>query len=112
MTQIAGKVAVVTGSGSGIGRGLALELAKQGARVVVADILKDNADKVAAEITKAGGKAASAAVDVCDRASIQKMKAEANKAFGPVGLLFANAGATSFEPLIKMSDDDVDWIIT
>ena len=49
--------------------------------------------------------------DVCERASIKQMKAEANAALGPVQLLFANAGATSFDPLMEMSDDDVDWIL-
>ncbi len=52
------------------------------------------------------------ACDVSDRASVQRMKAEATAAFGrPVSLLFANAGATSFERLTDMSENDVDWII-
>ncbi|TAL04038.1 MAG: SDR family oxidoreductase, partial [Rhodospirillaceae bacterium] len=111
MTDIAGKVALVTGGGSGIGRGLALALAAEGARIVVADIIKDNAEAVAAEIKKAGGSAVAVACDVSDRTSVRKMKAEANQALGNVSLLFANAGATSFERLTDMSDDDVDWII-
>ena len=55
MTQITGKAAVVTGGGSGIGMGLARELARQGAAVAIADIIPDNAQKVAAEIAAAGG---------------------------------------------------------
>ena len=111
MSEISGKAAVVTGGGSGIGMGLAKELAKQGASVAVADIILDNAKKVAGEIAAAGGKAVAIHCDVCERDSIRKMKAEANKALGPIGLVFANAGATSFDPLMEMSDDDVDWII-
>jgi len=111
MTQIAGKAAVVTGGGSGIGMGLAKELARQGATVAVADILLDNARKVAEEIVADGGQAVAIHCDVSDRASIRAMKAEANAALGPIGLLFANAGVTSFEPLVEMSDEDVDWII-
>lgn len=111
MTEITGKAAVVTGGGSGIGMGLAKELARQGASVAVADILLDNARKVADEINAAGGKAVAIHCDVCERSSIKQLKAEANAALGPVQLLFANAGATSFDPLMEMSDDDVDWII-
>lgn len=111
MTEITGKAAVVTGGGSGIGMGLAKELARQGASVAVADILLDNARKVADEITTAGGKAVAIHCDVCERSSIKQLKAEANAALGPIQLLFANAGATSFDPLMEMSDDDVDWIV-
>jgi NAD(P)-dependent dehydrogenase (short-subunit alcohol dehydrogenase family) len=101
----------VTGGGSGIGMGLAKELARQGASVAVADILLDNARKVADEIHAAGGKAVAIHCDVCERSSIKQLKAEANAALGPIQLLFANAGATSFDPLMEMSDDDVDWIV-
>jgi NAD(P)-dependent dehydrogenase (short-subunit alcohol dehydrogenase family) len=111
MTDISGKAAVVTGGGSGIGKGLAIELAKRGASVAVADIILDNARKVADEIKAAGGRAVAVHCDVCERESIRKLKAEANAALGTITLLFANAGATSFDPLMKMSDDDVDWII-
>lgn len=111
MTEIAGKTAVVTGGGSGIGMGLAKELAKRGVRVAVADIILDNARKVAGEINAAGGKAIAIHCDVCERESIKQMKREANAALGTIQLLFANAGATSFDPLMDMSDDDVDWIV-
>jgi NAD(P)-dependent dehydrogenase (short-subunit alcohol dehydrogenase family) len=111
MTEIRGRTSLVTGGGSGIGKGLAVELARQGASVAVADIILDNARKVADEITAAGGKAVAIHCDVCERDSIRKMKEEANAALGPITLLFANAGATSFDPLMEMSDADVDWII-
>jgi len=111
MTAISGKAAVVTGAGSGIGMGLAKALAKQGASVAVVDIILDNARKVADEIVAAGGKAVAIHCDVCERDAIRQMKAKANASLGPIKLLFANAGATSFDPLTQMSDDDVDWII-
>jgi NAD(P)-dependent dehydrogenase (short-subunit alcohol dehydrogenase family) len=111
MSEIYGKAAVVTGGGSGIGMGLAKGLARAGASVAVADIILDNAQKVADEIIATGGKAVAVHCDVCERSSIARLKAEANAALGPIGLLFANAGATSFDPLMEMSDDDVDWIL-
>jgi NAD(P)-dependent dehydrogenase (short-subunit alcohol dehydrogenase family) len=110
MTEIANKVAVVTGGGSGIGRGLAVTLAQQGAMVVVADIIKKNAEQVADEINQKGGSAIGVVCDVCERAAVRLVKAEAEREFGRVSLLFANAGATSFEKLTDMSEDDVDWI--
>ena len=111
MTEIAGRVAFVTGGGSGIGRALASALAVEGAAVVVADILDENARAVAEEIGAAEGTAVALACDVSDRASVRQAKDEANAALGPVSLLFANAGVTSFQPLVEMSDDDIDWII-
>lgn len=111
MTEIAGRIAVVTGAGSGIGRGLAVTLAKQGASVAVADILLDNAQRVVDEINAAGGIALAVHCDVCDRTSVNTMKAAVTGALGPVSLLFANAGATSFEYLDKMPENDIDWIV-
>jgi NAD(P)-dependent dehydrogenase (short-subunit alcohol dehydrogenase family) len=111
MTEIKGRAAVVTGGGSGIGMGLAKELAKQGASVAVADIILDNAKKIADEITAAGGKAVPIHCDVCDRDSLKAMKAAANKAFGPIQLVFANAGATNFEQLVDITEDTLDWIV-
>ena len=99
MTEIAGRVAVVTGAGSGIGKGLAIELAQQGAAVGVADIIAENAQAVADEIVAAGGRAAALPCDVIDRASIAAMKAQAEAVLGPVSMVYANAGATSFERL-------------
>src|ERR1700743_2079396 len=99
MTEISGRVAVVTGGGSGIGSGLALELARQGAAVAVADINLDNARKVAAQIQAAGGKSLAVKCDVCERASIRSMRQQVTDTLGTVQLLFANAGATSFTHL-------------
>lgn len=112
MNEIKGKAVVVTGGGSGIGRGLALECARLGAKVVVGDILKAPAEKVAAEIKAAGGTAIAVQCDVCERSEVKRMKDEANKAFGRVSYVFANAGATNFERLTDMKDSEVDWIIT
>lgn len=110
MTDIRGRVAFVTGGGGSIGGAIAKALAAEGASVVVADILAENASDVAAEIGATGGTAAWVACDVCDRASVRRAKEAANSALGPVSLLFAIAGATSWQRLTEMTDDDVDWI--
>ncbi|WP_273735209.1 SDR family NAD(P)-dependent oxidoreductase [Mycolicibacterium septicum] len=111
MTAIDGRAAVVTGGGHGIGRVLALELARAGAAVAVADIIVDNAELVAAEIRAAGGRAVALHCDVCERESIAELKQQAQRALGPITVLVANAGATSFQRLTEMSDADVDWIL-
>lgn len=111
MTDISGRAAVVTGGGSGIGMGLAKELANQGASVAIADIIQENAERVAEGIRASGGKAIALHCDVCERDSIADMQAKAKEALGPITLVFANAGATSFDPLMEMSDADVDWIL-
>ncbi len=110
MTDISGKAAVVTGGGSGIGQALCIELAGAGARVVVADIIADNAEAVASTIRASGGEAIAVVTDVCERAAVKALRESANSAFGPIQLLFANAGATSFERLTAMPDEDVDWL--
>lgn len=111
MTEIRGRNALVTGGGSGIGEALAKALAAQGARVAIADILLANAQRVADEIAAAGGTAIAVECDVCERDSIHRMKQQVNASLGNVSLLIANAGATSFERLVEMSDADIDWII-
>lgn len=111
MTDLKGKVAVVTGGGSGIGRGLAMALAKEGSPVVIADIMEESGAAVAAEITQAGGHSIAIHCDVSDRASVRQMKSQSSQAFGHVSLLFANAGVTLFKPFTDMTDDEIDWVI-
>ena len=75
MTSITGRVALVTGGGSGIGRGLALALAAEQCPVIVADIAVDRAADVADRIIGSGGSAAAICCDVSDRASVAALKA-------------------------------------
>jgi NAD(P)-dependent dehydrogenase (short-subunit alcohol dehydrogenase family) len=109
--EISGKAAFVTGGGSGIGQAIAEALAAEGAPVVVADILTHNAEHVADGINASGGRAVAIVCDVSDRASVRRAKEEANAVLGPVSLLFANAGVTSFQGFTEMTEDDVDWIL-
>jgi NAD(P)-dependent dehydrogenase (short-subunit alcohol dehydrogenase family) len=90
--DLLGKVAVVTGAGSGIGRSTALLLARHGARVHAADIDADSAQKVASEIVGAGGSAVAHALDVSDPAALHALAEEVFAADGHVDILHNNAG--------------------
>jgi NAD(P)-dependent dehydrogenase (short-subunit alcohol dehydrogenase family) len=85
------RVVVITGSGAGIGRASAQEFAKEGARVVVADINFSGAEETAQNIAAAGGVAKAVAVDVADAESVQRLARETVQIFGDVHVLFNNA---------------------
>jgi len=91
-SQLAGRVAVVTGASSGIGRACALLLAARGAKVAVLARRKQALDRLVAEIAEAGGKAIAIEVDVTDQASVEAAAAEVASTFGRADLVFNNAG--------------------
>ncbi|WP_161600581.1 SDR family NAD(P)-dependent oxidoreductase [Mycolicibacterium hodleri] len=93
-----GKVAVVTGAGSGIGAATALGFAAEGAAVAVNDIDSDTADKTVAEILAAGGKAMSIACDISNTAEVEAAAAEVVSKFGQIDILVNNAGMPSAAP--------------
>ena len=85
-------VAIVTGGGSGIGEALCLELARRGARVVVADIKGEEASRVAAAIEANGGQATASAVDVAREEDARRLVQDTASAHGRLDYLFNNAG--------------------
>lgn len=89
---LAGKSAIVTGAGSGVGRASALRFSDEGARVVVADIDVDNAKETVRQIENAGGTAVAVGVDVSDDAQVQAVIAAAVDANGRLDILFNNVG--------------------
>lgn len=93
MTEsLAGKVAIVTGGGSGIGEAVSWELARRGARVVVADIRGDDAERVATAIADSGGLATASSVDVSKEHDIRGVVKETAAAYGRLDYQFNNAG--------------------
>jgi 3-oxoacyl-[acyl-carrier protein] reductase len=103
-TKLAGKVAIVTGASKGIGASIALHLAEEGAAVVVNYASsREGADRVVAEVTRRGGKAIAVQANVASQPDIQRLFAEAEKAFGPLDILVNNAGIYEFAPIEEVT---------
>ena len=108
--DIEGKVAVVTGGGSGIGRALAVELANAGARVVIGDIDGDRAEETARLIADDGHEAVARQGDASAEGHIAALIAVAAKEFGPVDIYVANAGITG-PPGLVIPEDEWDRVL-
>jgi 3-hydroxybutyrate dehydrogenase len=101
------KIALVTGSASGIGKEIALTYAKEGAKVVIADLNKDAADSTAAELRAQGFEAMGVAMDVTDEAQVMAGVADVVAAWGGVDVLVSNAGIQIVHPVEEFSL--ADW---
>ena len=110
-TPLAGKVAIVTGSGRGLGLAYAAELARQGASVVINDVDQATADAAVASIEADGGKAVAVVAPVGPTETAQRLVAAAVENFGSLDILVTNAGVLRDTVLWKMSDDDFDTVI-
>ncbi len=104
--KLDGKVAVITGAGSGIGRATALRLAREGCAVVVADWNEAGARETVSLVERAGGKAAAVTVDVTKSADIARMLDFAEATFGGFDILYNNAGVTTGEPRFPDSPEE------
>ncbi len=109
--RLVGKVAIVTGAGQGIGRGVALRLAQEGARVVVAEYKLANGTETADLITAAGGEAIALAVDIADAASSRQLVGQVVERFGAVNILVNNAGVAQTKPFLDLTEDDWDQVL-
>ena len=91
MAELAGKVAIITGGGTGIGRGIALVMAREGATVICTDIVPDNAEETAAAVRAAGGRAEVLAQDVTKWDSCRDVADKVLAAHGRIDILVTNA---------------------
>lgn len=109
--SLVGKVAIVTGSGRGLGLSYAQELARQGASVVINDVDAAAVETAVSSITAAGGKAAGVVAAVGSTQAAKDLVAGALENFGRLDILVTNAGVLRDKSLLKMTDDDFDLVI-
>ncbi len=110
--SLAGKIALVTGGGRGIGRAVALALAGEGAAVLVNyNGSRDRAQAVAAEIERNGGRAEAVGCDVSDFASCAKMVEDIIGRYGRVDILVNNAGVTRDNLILRMTEEEYDKVL-
>jgi meso-butanediol dehydrogenase/(S,S)-butanediol dehydrogenase/diacetyl reductase len=102
--------AIVTGGGRGIGRGIALRLAKDGHAVAVVDVNKAGAEAVAAEIADAGGTSTAVACDVTDRSAVFAMVDQVVGELGSVDVMVNNAGIAQVKTLLEVTPEDLEAI--
>ena len=109
--DLTGRVAVITGAGSGIGRATSLALAAVGATVVCADIAKEAAEATAADIGDSGGTATVAVVDTSDRASVDDLVGGAVGAHGRLDIMGNIAGIMREAPVVDLTDEELDLVL-
>ncbi len=103
--KLEGKIALVAGGGGGIGRAVALSFAREGARVAVADIAKENAEKVSREIQALGIDALACQVDLTKKSDVDRMVNEVGARFGPIDILVNCQGWDRLEPFVESNEE-------
>lgn len=112
MQGLEGKVAVITGGGSGLGRAFSVELAREGVRVAIPDVDLDGAKETERTVTEAGGQAFALEADVADSASVQRMVADVVNRFGTIDILVNNAGLVGeLLPVHEVSEESWDRVM-
>jgi 3-oxoacyl-[acyl-carrier protein] reductase len=106
-----GRVAVVTGGAQGIGRALALGLAREGAKVVIADLQANKAESVAKELSDAGTEALALEVDVANEPAVKRLAEQTFNRFGRIDILVNDAGVYLKAPVIEISEGNWDRTI-
>ncbi|MBS1963472.1 MAG: 3-oxoacyl-ACP reductase FabG [Bdellovibrionales bacterium] len=109
--RLTDKIAIITGSGRGLGAATALRMAEEGAHIVVNDIAEDAAKQVAGQIEKLGRRALVSTHDVSNTAQANALVDEAKKTFGTIDILVNNAGITRDSMLHKLTEEKWDEVI-
>lgn len=109
--DLTGRVALVTGASSGIGRDLCLDLARSGAKVIAGARRTDKLETLVEEIRAAGGEAIAVTFDVCDAESIRAAFDEGEAAFGLIDTIYANAGTYVAADALSLSMDDFNHVM-
>lgn len=109
--KLKGKTALVTGAGQGIGRAIALALARDGAQVAVLDVVKENAEAVRREIEALGVKGLALVVDLRRRAEVERAIAELIAQWGQLDIVVNNAGWDRMQSFLESEEDTWDTII-
>jgi 2-hydroxycyclohexanecarboxyl-CoA dehydrogenase len=108
---LSGRTAVVTGGASGIGRAIALRLARDGADVGILDVDVAGAERVTREVTAIGRRALAVETDVASSASVRAAVERVHRELAPVGILVNAAGIASFVPLLQMTEETWDRLV-
>ena len=108
--KLAGRVAIVTGAGRGVGRGIAIELARNGANVVVADLNLDTAEAVADEVNALERDARPLLVDVTVQSQMEAMVARTVTDLGRLDIMVNNAGVGHVKPFLEITEDEWDMV--
>jgi len=111
MGKLDGKVAVITGAGSGIGRTIALLFARQGAQICSADLNLAHAEETAHVIAQEGGRAIAVQVDVSHRSNVEKLAQQVIAEFGRVDILCNNAGIGHTGSVLECTEDEWDTVM-
>jgi len=111
MAELEGKVALVTGAGRGIGKAIALELARNGAEVIINDIDEESAQKTADEISAGGFKAKASIADVSNLSEVEALFEGIINEFGRIDILVNNAGITRDTLLLRMKEEEWDTVL-
>ena len=112
MGQIDGAVALVTGAGQGIGRGIALRLAHDGADVAVLDVNAEKAEQVADELRASGVKSVAITADVRNRDQVAEAVQQVTAELGGLNIMVNNAGIVQVKPIIEVTPEDLEQIVS
>ena len=112
MKELKGKTAFITGGASGIGLGLVKVFAREGMKVVMADLRQDHLDEAMAELKQSGAEVHPIQLDVSDRKAMAAAADEAESVYGNVHLLCNNAGVNIIRPITEATYEDFDWLFS